>query len=110
MLTAVPLAFLIDVDNTLFDNDQFAAGLTARLDLDFGITERERYWSIYRELRDKKGFADYLGALQKFRTGIDNDTRCVRQIAPSTDSRSSAAAISSAPRGTGGRSKSRDGT
>ena len=69
MLTATSLVFLLDVDNTLLDNDGFAADLTARLDRDFGAMERERYWSIYNKLRDELGFADYLGALQRFRLG-----------------------------------------
>jgi FMN phosphatase YigB (HAD superfamily) len=69
VLTATSLVFLLDVDNTLLDNDGFAADLTARLDRDFGAMERERYWSIYNKLRDELGFADYLGALQQFRLG-----------------------------------------
>jgi FMN phosphatase YigB (HAD superfamily) len=69
VLTDKPVVFLIDVDNTLLDNDRFAADLTARLDSDFGMMERERYWSIYNKLRDTLGYADYLGALQQFRVG-----------------------------------------
>ena len=72
MLTPAQVVFLLDVDNTLLDNDRFAADLTARFDHAFGKAERERYWSIYGELRDKLGYADYLGALQKFRAGSDD--------------------------------------
>jgi FMN phosphatase YigB (HAD superfamily) len=61
-------AFLIDVDNTLLDNDRFAADLTEQLDHAFGKVGRERYWAIYGELRDRLGYADYLGALQAFRS------------------------------------------
>ncbi len=67
MLNAEPIVFLLDVDNTLLDNDSFATHLTARLDQDVGPMERERYWSIYNKLRDSLGYADYLGALQQFR-------------------------------------------
>lgn len=67
MLNPASLVFLLDVDNTLLDNDGFAADLTARLDRDFGAMERERYWSIYNKLRDTLGYADYLGTLQQFR-------------------------------------------
>lgn len=63
--------FLLDVDNTLLDNDRFAADLTVRLDRLFGRNERERYWSICAERRDWLGYADYLGALQAFRDGAD---------------------------------------
>jgi FMN phosphatase YigB (HAD superfamily) len=70
--TAKPVVFLLDVDNTLLDNDRFADDLSARLEQSFGHAERERYWSIYNQLRDEWGYADYLAALQRFRTGLDN--------------------------------------
>ncbi|PMQ03546.1 hypothetical protein DyAD56_18920 [Dyella sp. AD56] len=73
MLTTRPLVFLLNVDNTLLDNDRFAADLAARLDCDFGKEERERYWSIYASLRDTPGYADYLGALQQFRPDNGNE-------------------------------------
>ncbi len=73
MLTSSPIVFLLDVDNTLIDNDRFGSDLTARLYQEFGQPECERYWSIYGALRDKHGFADYLGALQDFRTGCNNE-------------------------------------
>lgn len=57
----------------MLDNDRFAADLGARLEQLFGRAERERYWAIYAELRDKLGYADYLATLQRFRAGLDND-------------------------------------
>ena len=67
MLSSMPVVFLFDVDNTLLDNDRFAADLTAHLDATFGKPERERYWTIYGELRKTLGYADYLATLQSFR-------------------------------------------
>jgi FMN phosphatase YigB (HAD superfamily) len=67
------VVFLLDVDNTLLDNDRFGADLGDTLEQAFGASERERYWAIYEELREQCGFADYLGALQRFRAGLDND-------------------------------------
>ena len=67
------VVFLLDVDNTLLDNDRFAADLGDTLTQAFGVIERDRYWAIYAQLRDELGYADYLGALQRFRTGLDND-------------------------------------
>ncbi|MEO8460544.1 MAG: HAD family hydrolase [Dokdonella sp.] len=72
------IVILIDVDNTLLDNDRFADDLRARLTCDFGVAECERYWSIYAELRDRLGYADYLGALQAFRVGSDNESSLLR--------------------------------
>jgi FMN phosphatase YigB (HAD superfamily) len=71
--TAGDVVFLLDVDNTLLDNDRFAADLGDRLEQAFGTAERARYWRIFAEQREQLGLADYLGALQLFRTGLDDD-------------------------------------
>jgi FMN phosphatase YigB (HAD superfamily) len=73
MLSAGQCVFLFDVDNTLLDNDRFGADLRERLTAAFGAAECERYWSIYARLRNELGYADYLAALQEFRTGLDAD-------------------------------------
>ena len=67
--------FLLDVDDTLLDNDRFGADLGKRLESEFGVEARKRYWGIFEELRAKSGFADYLAALQVFRDGLDDDPR-----------------------------------
>ncbi len=72
MLAAHPVVFLLDVDNTLLDNDRFGADLEARLQQTFGAAGRDRYLAIYDALRDKLGYADYLGALQQFRLGLED--------------------------------------
>ena len=64
--------FLLDVDNTLLDNDRFAADLGDRLEQAFGAAERARYWALFSGLREQLGLADYLGTLQAFRTGLDD--------------------------------------
>jgi FMN phosphatase YigB (HAD superfamily) len=73
MLNASDIVFLLDVDNTLLDNDRFGADLGAHLEQAFGVAERDRYWTIYNALREELGYADYLDALQKFRIGLDDD-------------------------------------
>jgi FMN phosphatase YigB (HAD superfamily) len=70
---AAAVVFLLDVDNTLLDNDRFASDLDATLETAFGAAERARYWTLYDGLRERLGYADYLGALQLFRAGLDND-------------------------------------
>ncbi len=72
MLTSPEVVFLLDVDNTLLDNDRFGADLTDRLDHDFGERERRRFWTIYNTRREQLDYADYLGALQTFRTDHSN--------------------------------------
>jgi FMN phosphatase YigB (HAD superfamily) len=69
------LVVLFDVDNTLVDNDRFGADLLGKLESLFGAEQRKRYRGFYEEIRDKMGYADYLGALQLFRSGLDDDPR-----------------------------------
>ncbi len=71
MLNRHALVFLLDVDNTLLDNDRFGADLGDHLETLFGAAERARYWGIFSQRRDALGLADYLGSLQDFRTGLD---------------------------------------
>jgi FMN phosphatase YigB (HAD superfamily) len=72
MLSAGEVIFLLDVDNTLLDNDRFSADLGERLEQSFGVSERERYWAIFGRLREQLGLADYLASLQAFRAGLDD--------------------------------------
>ena len=73
MLARDDTVILLDVDNTLLDNDRFGSDLGDRLAQLFGADERERYWSIFAALRSELGYADYLTTLQKFRVGIASD-------------------------------------
>jgi FMN phosphatase YigB (HAD superfamily) len=61
------VVFLIDVDNTLLDNDRVAADLKRHLTHAVGAERQERYWAIFEQLRTELGYADYLGALQRYR-------------------------------------------
>jgi len=67
--------FLLDVDNTLLDNDRFTADLSARLEESFGAAQRSRYWDIFARRRESLTLADYLGTLQEFRVGLDDDPK-----------------------------------
>ena len=69
------VVFLFDVDNTLLDNDRVQADLRRHLERESGAESRDRYWAIFEQLRNELGYADYLGALQRYRLGAMNDTR-----------------------------------
>jgi FMN phosphatase YigB (HAD superfamily) len=73
VLSEAKVVFLLDVDNTLLDNDRFVADLGARLEQAFGADQRDRYWAILTALREELSYVDYLGALEKFRVGLDDD-------------------------------------
>ena len=64
--------FLLDVDNTLIDNDRIVADLRQRLEHEFGAASAEHYWALYEELRSELGYADYLGALQRYRSVVQD--------------------------------------
>jgi FMN phosphatase YigB (HAD superfamily) len=67
--------FLIDVDNTLLDNDQVATDLSHHLEVEGGPECRDSYWAIFEQLRAELGYADYLGALQRYRVQFPRDSR-----------------------------------
>src|SRR5690349_21913716 len=62
-----PIVFLIDVDNTLLDNDRIQDDLKRHLEREFGAASRDRYWAILEQLFRELGYRDYLGALQRYR-------------------------------------------
>jgi FMN phosphatase YigB (HAD superfamily) len=66
---------LFDCDNTLLDNDHVVADLREHLEREFGSRNRDRYFEIFEALRQELGYADYLGALQRYRLGANNDPR-----------------------------------
>ncbi len=67
MVSCYPIVFLLDVDNTLLDNDRIQQDLKDHLESAFGRDARDRYWSILADLFSELGYRDYLGALQRFR-------------------------------------------
>jgi hypothetical protein len=67
-MTKTPdVVFLFDVDNTLIDNDRVQAHLSEHLEQTYGAATRDRYWEIFEQLRSELGYADYLGALERYR-------------------------------------------
>jgi FMN phosphatase YigB (HAD superfamily) len=69
-----PIVFLVDVDNTLLNNDHIQDDLKRHLEREFGAACRDRYWAILEQLFSDLGYRDYLGALQRFRVEHPRDT------------------------------------
>jgi FMN phosphatase YigB (HAD superfamily) len=61
------VVFLFDVDNTLLDNDHVQRDLSEHLSTNFGQEAHDQYWALFEDLRGSLGYADYLGALQRYR-------------------------------------------
>ena len=81
MKTNDEVGFMFDCDNTLLDNDQVQVDLRAHLEREFGAANRDRYWEIFEALRAELGYADYLGALQRYRLGAMNDASLLQMSA-----------------------------
>ena len=73
MTTPNKVVFLFDVDNTLLDNDRVTADLRRHLETEVGSEGSRSYWNIFEQLRSELGYADYLGALQRYRSENPHD-------------------------------------
>jgi FMN phosphatase YigB (HAD superfamily) len=73
MTSPDPIVFLVDVDNTLLDNDRIQQDLKGHLERAFGLASRERYWTILEGLFAELGYRDYIGALQRYRVEHPRD-------------------------------------
>jgi transaldolase len=73
MALSEPIVFLVDVDNTLLDNDRIQDDLKHHLEREFGADSRDRYWGILEQLFTDLGYRDYLGALQRYRVEHPHD-------------------------------------
>ena len=72
--TSPRIVFLLDVDNTLLDNDAIIADMRTEIMRLVGATREQRYWALFEEIRSTVGYADYLGALQRFRLEDPHDS------------------------------------
>jgi len=73
MQTARRIVFFFDVDNTLLDNDRVTADLNRHLEKEVGPQRKQSYWDLFEQLRAELGYADYLGALQRYRLKYPRD-------------------------------------
>ena len=73
------VVFLLDVDNTLLDNDRITADLKAHLTGNFGAAG-ERYWGHFEDIRREIGYADYLGALQRYRADLEANGEAAHRL------------------------------
>lgn len=72
-----PVVTLFDVDNTLLDNDRVVAHLMRHMDQELGHGRQQEYWEIFEGLRAELGYADYLGALQRYRIRHPRDSHAL---------------------------------
>ena len=75
------VVFLVDVDNTLLDNDSVIGDIMHFLEDTIGTDGQRRYWEIFGQLRSELGYADYLGALQRYRVAEPKDVHLLQLAA-----------------------------
>jgi len=75
------IVYLVDVDNTLVDNDRVVADLMRHLDQTVGKDLQQHYWTFFNKLRAELGYADYLGALQAYRAARPHDLSILKASA-----------------------------
>ncbi len=68
MTSMSSLVFLVDVDNTLLDNDAIQQDLKDHIEQTYGAASRDRYWKILEDLFSELGYRDYIGALNRYRS------------------------------------------
>ncbi len=78
MVSDTGLVFLVDVDNTLLDNDQLIRDLMGHIETEYGAASRARYSQILEQVRSRLGYVDYLGALQQYREEDLDDPRLLQ--------------------------------
>jgi FMN phosphatase YigB (HAD superfamily) len=71
------VVFLVDVDNTLLDNDAVTADMRSHMREALGAEREQRYWDMFEECRAELGYADYLGALQRYRGKFPADCHVI---------------------------------
>ena len=74
------VVFLLDVDNTLLDDDRILADLHDHLESEYGGACAKRYWTIFDSLREELGYADYLGALQRYRFDVEQGSAAEQRL------------------------------
>lgn len=72
-VSAGPVTFLVDVDDTLLDNDRIRADFEQHLRDAYGDRGRDAYWTIQERRFTELGFRDYLGAAQEWWTTSGRD-------------------------------------
>jgi FMN phosphatase YigB (HAD superfamily) len=70
-----PVIFLVDVDDTLLDNDRIRTDIQEHLADSYGVVLAERYWTVQERRFVELGYRDYLGAVQEWWEGESADPR-----------------------------------
>jgi len=74
---SAPVTFLVDVDDTLLDNDRIRDDFESHLGAEYGDEARAAYWAIQERRFVELGYRDYLGAAQEWWSDAGSDPACL---------------------------------
>ncbi len=74
------LAFLVDADNTLIDNDAVKADLAARVTALLGPVDAARFWTAYEDVRAERDVVDFPRTLERL-APLVADARAFAEVA-----------------------------
>jgi hypothetical protein len=69
------LVFLLDVDNTLLDNDRAKEDMAARVEDLVGAERAARWWELYEQVRQETDVVDYPRTLTRYRAVFPDEPR-----------------------------------
>jgi len=70
-----PIVLLLYVDNTLLDNDAAQGDYLSEIQRAVSAKAAQRYWKVFQGIVKERGYADYLGALQRYRLEDRHDPK-----------------------------------
>jgi FMN phosphatase YigB (HAD superfamily) len=74
-MTSGDLVFLLDVDNTLLDNDRVKQDLQSTIASLVADDRASRFWSLYEAVRDEEGVVNFPETLRRFRRAFPDEPR-----------------------------------
>jgi FMN phosphatase YigB (HAD superfamily) len=67
------LVFLLDVDNTLLDNDRVKLDIRSAVASLVASERASRFWSLYEQVRDEEGVVNFPETLRRFRRAFPDE-------------------------------------
>jgi len=74
-MTSDTLVFLLDVDNTLLDNDRAKEDIRTAIASLVATDRAARFWSLYEDVRGEEGVVNFPETLRRFRRAFPGEPR-----------------------------------
>jgi len=74
-MAEIDRVFLLDVDNTLLDNDRVKRDMQTAVAGLVAADRAARFWALYEEVRDEEGIVNFPEVLRRFRREFPDEAR-----------------------------------